>query len=127
MTYGSQGEYKMETAEQTAPTGNAVRQASLDLEKSMVEAADKAEATVQEINNITFSLEAGSGTFISFLIHRINRCSKMMMYYIMYFFLKDLKLTTPSDLERNFLKRWRSKISVILKMKQIVSYLKLSK
>ena len=56
-----QGQYKIETAEQTAPTGNTVRQASLDLEKSMVEAADKAEATVQEINNITFSLEAGSG------------------------------------------------------------------
>lgn len=55
------GAYKLETAEQSATAGSTVHFALLDLEKSMVAASDQAEATIQEINNITFSLEAGSG------------------------------------------------------------------
>ncbi|KAK3929045.1 Laminin subunit alpha [Frankliniella fusca] len=64
------GAYKLETAEQTAPTGGAVHQALLNLEKSILVASDKAEATVQDINNITFSLEAGTGTQIEYSISK---------------------------------------------------------
>ncbi|XP_026292152.1 laminin subunit alpha [Frankliniella occidentalis] len=72
------GAYKLETAEQTAPTGAAVHQALLNLEKSMVVASDNAEATVQEINNITFSLEAGSGPQTEYSIRLGEKLLKEM-------------------------------------------------
>ncbi|XP_034231739.1 laminin subunit alpha isoform X3 [Thrips palmi] len=56
------GEHKWELAKQTAPAGSAVHLSSLDLENAMSVAADKAEDTVKEIDTITYSLDAGSGT-----------------------------------------------------------------
>ena len=61
-----QGAYKLETAEQTAPTGSSVHFALLDLENDMRVAADKAEETVKEIDTIAYSLDAGSGIIYFF-------------------------------------------------------------